>query len=166
MQLPYIVLSITGQAMDIVTPWVEKHSAAYPILCKAQNRAYAKESGGIPHSYLIGADGKVLWSGHPAEINDETIEGYLKDVKKADRVSTWAFTLKQQLAEMPDSMKGVEKLLVGMKFGAALKKAEGVLAKLEGGERDAGEAVCEWIRKSAESKMEKAGGSGWTSPKT
>ena len=79
-------MSVTSQDKETVMPWVEKHGATFPILCKANSSAYSK--GGIPHSILIGAEGKVLWQGHPSEINDGMIEGYLKDVKKGDRVLT------------------------------------------------------------------------------
>ena len=135
-------------------PFVETYEAAFPILCKAQSGAYS--TGGVPSAYLIGADGSVVWQGHPGGLGDSEIETYLKDVKKEDQVSTWAFMLTKQLPEMPDAFKGVKKLLEKRKFGAALKKVEGSLAKLEGDDKAAGDAVQAWIAKNAESDMEAA----------
>jgi hypothetical protein len=34
--------------------------------------------GGIPHAYLIGADGVVLWDGHPSSLEDAEIEKALR----------------------------------------------------------------------------------------
>ena len=33
---------------------------------------------GIPHAFLIGKDGKLIWSGHPMQLTDAIIDGALK----------------------------------------------------------------------------------------
>ena len=33
---------------------------------------------GIPHAFLIGKDGKLVWSGHPMSLKDSDIDGVLK----------------------------------------------------------------------------------------
>ena len=33
---------------------------------------------GIPHAFLIGKDGKLLWRGHPMQLTDAILEGALK----------------------------------------------------------------------------------------
>lgn len=135
-------------------PFVLKNSPVYPILCQAQSGAYS--SGGVPHAYLVGADGKVLWSGHPGTLNDGDIEEHLKGVEKPNRVSTWAFTLQKQLPEMPASLAGVDKMLLKMQFGPALKKVETVLAGLAGDEKATVEGVRDWIAKRATEGFDKA----------
>lgn len=146
---------MSGEDRDTVQTFVEKYEAIYPILYKGQTGAYS--TGGIPSAYLIAPDGTVAWQGHPASLGSDEIETALKQVAKPDRVSTWAFALSRQLPEMPDSLAGIKKLLVKMKFGAALKKVESTVAKLEGAEKEAGEAVRAWIAKSGEDGLEKAG---------
>ena len=149
------ILSVTGEDRERVDPFVEELGAEFPILCKAQSADYS--TGGVPSAYLIGADGTVVWQGHPASLGDSDIEKHLKDVAKENRVSTWAFTVKQNLPTPPESMAGIPKMLEKMKFGAALKKAEGALAKLEGEDKEAGEKVRAWIADRGTSSMEKAG---------
>ena len=148
------MLSITGQDRETVEPFVETNEAAYPILCKAMSGAYGVT--GLPSAFLIGSDGTVVWQGHPAGLGDSDIETYLKDIKKEDQVSTWAFTLAKQVPEMPKAFKGVMKLLEKRKFGAALKKVDGSLAKLEGDDKEAGDAVQAWITNNATGDMEAA----------
>ena len=123
---------------------------------KAQTGAYS--TGGIPSAYLIAPDGTVAWQGHPGNLTDDDIESALKKVEKSARVSTWAFSLSKQLPEIPTSLEPVKKMLIGLKFGAALKKVEGAVAKMEGDDKELGEALREWIAKNGEDNMEKAAG--------
>ena len=37
---------------------------------------------GIPHCWLVGADGKVVYEGHPGSLSSKTIEAELKKVEK------------------------------------------------------------------------------------
>jgi hypothetical protein len=37
---------------------------------------------GIPHSFIIGPDGKVAWHGHPSEVNKSLLKTVLKGAKK------------------------------------------------------------------------------------
>ncbi len=126
-------------------PFVEKYEPIYPILCQAGGQLGEYSTGGVPAAYLIGADGKVLWQGHPGDLGDDKIETHLKDVAKKDRVSTWAFVISKSLPPVPDKLSSVQKLLVKMKFGGALKKVESTLPRLEGDDQEAGEAIRAWI---------------------
>lgn len=147
---------MTGESREIVDPFVEQLGATYPILCEGNANAYS--TGGVPSAYLISADGKVVWQGHPASLGDSDIEQHLKDVSKEHRTSSWAFMLSKQLPPIPDKLSSVRKALEDMKFGAALKTVDSTLAKLEGEEKSAAEALREWIAKSATTGMEKAAG--------
>lgn len=145
---------MSGESRDTVQQFVDKHGAKYPILYEAQSGAYS--SGGVPHAYLIGSDGKIAWAGHPAGLQHDEIEAQLKKVEKAHRVSTWAFVLQKQMPAVPSAMSGVDKLLEKMQFGAALKKVEAALPKLEGDDKTAGEALREFIAHSGTRGIEKA----------
>jgi len=148
------ILSVSGEDREKVEGFVEKYGVTYPTFYKAQSGAY--DTRGVPSAYLIGADGTVVWQGHPAGLNDDILSAELKNVEKADRISTWAFTLSKALPHIPGAMSGVKKLLVKMKFGAALKKVEGALGKLEGDDKAAGEQVRDWIAKNGEGDLEQA----------
>ena len=112
----------------------------------------------MPSASLIGPDGTVVWQGHPGSLSDDEIETQLEEVEKANRVSTWAFLISSQIGALPDALKGVKKLLEKMKFGAALKKVEATLGKLEGDDAEAGERVRAWIAQSGEGGIEAASG--------
>ena len=148
------ILSVTGQDRADVVEFVEELDAKDPIICKADSAAYS--TGGIPSAYLIGADGTVLWQGHPASLSDSEIESGLKKVAKKHRVSTWAFTIAKNLPELPEAMSGIDKLLEKMKFGAALKKADQCLAKMEGDDKESGQKVRDFIAARGEESMKKA----------
>ena len=89
------MISITSEGMDRVQPWAEELGAEFPIFCQANSGEYS--TGGVPTAYLLGPDAKVLWHGHPKDIKDEDLEGYLDDVAKQDRKSTWGFLVSKSL---------------------------------------------------------------------
>ena len=124
---------------------MEQLGVTFPILTEAKVNAYS--TGGVPSSYLIGGDGSVIWQGHPSEVKGSTIEGHLKKIEKAHRVSTWAFTIDKNLPPLPKKLASVRGQLVKKSFGKALKKVESALKSLEGEDKDAGTTVRDWIAK-------------------
>lgn len=152
------ILSATGQPRADVDGFVEEFGAVYPILCEAGGGIGQYRTKGVPTAYLIGADGTVVWHGHPANLQDSDIEDHLKDVDKAHRVSSWAFMVARALPAFPAKLSAVQKLLEKKKFGSALKKVEGTLPKLEGEAKEAGETIRTWIADRASSGTEKAAG--------
>lgn len=134
---------MTGEPRERVTGFVEEFGAIFPILTQASSGSYS--TGGVPQAYLIAADGTVAWSGHPAGLGDDEIEALLKDVEKENRVSTWSFFLDKQLPNIPAKLASARKDLDKKKFGNALKKVESVVGKLEGEDKEHGEALREWI---------------------
>ena len=152
------VLSATSEPKESVEPWVAQNKAAYPILCGSPSGLGSYSTGGVPQAYLIGADGTIVWEGHPGELKEDAIEKHLGDMDKENRVSTWAFVIAQSLPAVPEKLKDVKKLLEKMKFGDALKKAETTVGKLEGEEQQAGEQIRDWIANVGTTAMEKAAG--------
>ena len=126
----------------------------YPILCGGGAHEYS--TGGVPTSYLISADQKVVWHGHPNDIKDDQLQDLLKDVDKKHRVSTWGFIIQKALPELPAKLAGIQKQLEKMKFGAALKKVESTVPKLEGDDQEKGEAVRAWIEGVGTKGLEEA----------
>jgi len=80
--------------------------------------------GGIPHAYLVDPDGVVTWEGHPASLNDGTIEKllrkttdfYLRKVDDALKPAAAAFK-KGKLGE-------AEKLATEVRDGDAGREAK------------------------------------------
>ena len=148
------VISASGESKEKVSAFVDKHEVKYPIFCEARANDYS--GTGVPRAALISAEGKVVFVGHPNEIKDDMIEKELKKVSKSNRVSTWAFTIDRALPDVPEKMAPVVKELTKKKFGAALKRAEGIVGKLEGDDKANGDAVVEWIRTRASDNMDQA----------
>ena len=54
-------------------PFILEHGITYPVgLSGDYQSGYG--GGGIPHAYLIGPDGEVIWHGHPASLRDDDVE--------------------------------------------------------------------------------------------
>jgi len=147
---------VTHETKDVVEPFVTETEAAYPILCQGRGQIndYATES--VPTAYLIEADGKVAWRGHPGDLQDSDIEEHLKKVDKALRVPSAVYLIKRSLPPIPEKLSAMEGLIEKMKFGDALKKTEAALAKMEGEEQEAGEKLREWLANRATQGLEKA----------
>jgi hypothetical protein len=102
-------------------------------------------TGAVPAAYLIGGDGKIVWSGNPGALKDDLVETQLKELDDEHQVSTWSFMIAKSLPVIPAKLAGITKLLEKKKFGGALKKVESALPKLEGGDQEAGEQIRAWI---------------------
>jgi len=68
------VIGVTDESVSLTEPWISANKAEY---------AYAYDKGGklsryfgvdsIPRAVVIGADGTVLYNGHPMELKDEVL---------------------------------------------------------------------------------------------
>lgn len=77
-------------------------------------------SRGIPAAWLVGADGKIVWKGHPAELRKELIEEQLKFVRLRPKVE---FT--------SDDLQRAGKHVDAGHYGKALSELDKVIAKAE-----------------------------------
>jgi thiol-disulfide isomerase/thioredoxin len=75
-----VVVGVSNETEAVVEPFVQKMEMRYPI-------ALAKPDGyavrGIPHAFLIGTDGKILWAGHPATLDAKVVDTALAGAKPA-----------------------------------------------------------------------------------
>jgi len=76
-----VIVGISNESEDIVKSYMIEHRIPYVIGIDYQSRTF-KTYGirGIPNAVLVGADGKVIWRGHPLSIDESTIEDALKAV--------------------------------------------------------------------------------------
>jgi thiol-disulfide isomerase/thioredoxin len=76
------IIGLTKQSRNIteeqVTEFLSENKVSYPI-AKEMGDAVSMHFGvkGIPAAAVV-KDGKVVWRGHPARINDQMIEGWIK----------------------------------------------------------------------------------------
>lgn len=75
-----MVLAVSDEAPDVVRSYLEKDG--YTVRTSAGSQAGdAYGVRGIPDSFLIGPDGKIVWQGSPFSLTDAQIEEALKGVK-------------------------------------------------------------------------------------
>jgi len=72
------VIGVTDEPAGKVRPVIAKHSVEY-LIAVGSTRGYDSEF--IPHSWLVGPGGRVVWDGSPFDLNDGLIEKHLKDVQ-------------------------------------------------------------------------------------
>ena len=61
-----VIVGLTNEAKDKVEPFAKKMEMSYIVGYGSQSgEAYGVE--GIPTAFVVGADGKIAWSGHPME---------------------------------------------------------------------------------------------------
>jgi len=76
------VISITNESRETVLKYLAQKGVAptdYQIGLGGGHGNY--QARGIPASWLIGVDGKVLWQGHPGSLDKKEMEAELRKVK-------------------------------------------------------------------------------------
>lgn len=84
---------------------------------------------GYPSAALVGPDGKVLWTGHPAGLKESDIEDNLKGVRIRSRGSQWELSI-----ELPKRWSAIEKKLTSGKIGYAIKDLEKAVERCDDAE--------------------------------
>lgn len=75
------VLAISHETLDLVEPYVDENDLPFPVIAGSTSReAYGVE--GFPQTFLIDADGKVVWEGHPGDLSKAAIKKALKGAKR------------------------------------------------------------------------------------
>ncbi|MBL8725419.1 MAG: TlpA family protein disulfide reductase [Planctomycetes bacterium] len=75
-----VVIGLTGDDANLVLPWVKKHDVKYPT-ASAQSKDYTVS--GIPEAIVIDKDFKIAWRGHPAALEDATLDPLLVGAQPA-----------------------------------------------------------------------------------
>lgn len=121
-----MIVGVTGESVEDVEPFLAKHKPQYPIVI---GQAEDYDVTGIPESFLIDKDGKILWRGHPARLDVAKLDAALVGAKA--RVGA------KGLEEVTELRRKGE-------HGAAWQKAKEALAKgalFENATRQANEFV-------------------------
>jgi thiol-disulfide isomerase/thioredoxin len=79
-----VVVGISDETADKVKPFVEQQAEKMDYVvaiddARKSNKGYMEAYGqnGIPHAFIVGKDGKVLWHGHPMAGLDQALEDML-----------------------------------------------------------------------------------------
>jgi hypothetical protein len=112
----------------------------WPVAIKARN-PYGVS--GIPHAYLIGHDGVVVWEGHPARLSDDIVE------KAVRAIPDWS-------SRGGSRAKRAGKDLDKGAYGKAWRAAKDVLGRdrVDDDDRTACEAMVEHVEAVADRKFE------------
>lgn len=73
-----VVIGISDETKDVVEKFQKTLPMEYHVAIGGS--AIEKKVGinGIPHAFLVGKDGKVVWEGHPMRLTEAEIEKALK----------------------------------------------------------------------------------------
>ena len=109
------VLGLTSESVKLTEPWIKSKGVKY---------GYAYDKGGklqswfgvdgIPHAVLLDPSGTIVWRGHPAGLEESSLETAL------------AGSLKTPLWEWPKSAKTVRQAVVKGQLAKALEYAQGL----------------------------------------
>jgi hypothetical protein len=136
------VLAVTDEARSAVDAFVSKHSAKHGIVIEESDSKSLYETRGFPSSFLIGPDGLVLWTGHPGNLEDKTIEEALTKVRL--------------MPEIPKKLEPVRGALDKAKYADAAAKVAKALADpaLAAEDKTAAEQLRDWIDWYAKTPLE------------
>lgn len=73
------VLALSDETPSKISGYIKQHGIRYGV-GRAQGVLRAFGETGYPSAWLIGPDGKVIWSGHPMELEAEQVEAHLSRV--------------------------------------------------------------------------------------
>jgi len=111
------ILAISTEPSSKVEPFIAEKGITYTVgLSTDVLGVYG--GGGIPHAYLIGADGVVVWEGHPGNLQNDQIEAAVR----------LAFALRKVAPELKQAATSFEKGKL------ADARAQALAAKAKGGE--------------------------------
>ncbi|MBI4230461.1 MAG: hypothetical protein HY608_06465 [Planctomycetes bacterium] len=114
------ILALSSEQKGALEPFVAENRIEYPVGCgSSTSGAYGVR--GIPDSYLIGADGKVIWNGHPSGLTDAMIEAALSKV--SGPIGPSAFLLPDDL---PESFAAVRAAVRKRQLALAIRTLEGM----------------------------------------
>ena len=107
------VLAVTSEGIKETEEWITKKKAKYAYAYN-KNGSLGRFLGvnGIPHAALIDSEGKVVWTGHPAKIDEKQIEALLSG------------TLSKPLWEWPAAAKSAKVAYIRGQVGTALAEAK------------------------------------------
>jgi len=126
-----VVIGVTDEPETKAKPYIERNKMLYPVAFGGGAKEY--KTRGIPHSWLVGPGGKIVWKGHPGGLNASIIEKHIEGARMGPKISL-----------PPQLVKSAKYLKVGQ-FGKAYKDLD----------KQAGRAKDPAVEKAAREAMQK-----------
>jgi hypothetical protein len=134
------IVGVTNEANSKVKPFITQKGIKYLI---AIGNASGYPSRGIPAAWLVGANGKVIWQGHPASLKEAQIEEALKTV----RIGPYF--------ELPRALRKAQFLLNAKKYANGVKELEKYLKRPKDSEvAEKAKAAIDMLTKHGKSELE------------
>ena len=112
---------MTGEGKKETEPWIADKKVKYAYAYDKGGKLASKLGvNGIPHAFLVNAQGKIVWDGHPSELDDKVIQNAIGGALPAP------------LFDLPPSAGAVKTALQKHNYAAALAEA-GKLSEADGG---------------------------------
>jgi thiol-disulfide isomerase/thioredoxin len=73
-----VVIGISDESKDVVEKFQQKTPMEYHVAVGGAEIGKKFGIEGIPHAFIVGKDGKIIWEGHPMKLTDKEIEKALK----------------------------------------------------------------------------------------
>lgn len=108
------IVGVTNESSAKIKSFIEEKGIKYLIAIGSANE-YPTQS--IPHGWLVAANGKVVWEGHPGNLTEKQIEDELKNVRLGPQF------------ELPRELKKAEVLLNNQKYADGIEELEKYLKK-------------------------------------
>lgn len=106
------VLGVTNEGKKDTESWIKSKGVKYAYAYDKGGKLQSKLGvNGIPHAFLIDANGKIAWEGHPGTLTEKIIESALVGA------------LPKPLFEFPAKAAGVKSALVKHNYAAAVAEA-------------------------------------------
>lgn|GEM_PF-6024739 len=143
------VLAITNESRSAVDEFVTKTSAKHGIVIESGDSAEAFEVKSYPSAFLIGPDGRILWSGHPGRADEALMARAISLVRVAP--------------ELPSALASITPSLEKEKWAEARAKTQKLI---DGGtlttdeDKEAAAKLVTWIDWLAQSGVDSAKAEG------
>ncbi|MBL6721759.1 MAG: TlpA family protein disulfide reductase [Planctomycetes bacterium] len=105
------VLALTSEGVDRTEAWIKAKGAEFAYAYDPGGLARQLGVRGIPASFLVGPDGKIVWQGHPSGVNDALVTQHLEGA------------ITKPLYEWDGDAKKIKKAFLDGDFGKALAEA-------------------------------------------
>jgi hypothetical protein len=111
------IVGVTGEPKGPTEKWVKDKGAKYGYAYDKGGAFFrAVKAGGYPHAVLVDATGKIAWTGHPGNLQEDAVRGALTGA------------LKKPLWELPKDFAKFRAAIGKDQLSAALKELD-ALAK-------------------------------------
>ncbi len=143
----FVILAISAEPKSTLEKFVGDKKATYRVGVDDGGEVGGIYAGsGVPRSWLVDPEGKVVWKGHPGSLQESQIEEQLKKVQDTK--------LRDVVPALAAAKGDVEK----KKLGDAWAKAQKVLANEKAPEADKADAqyIADVVKKRAESALASA----------